>query len=266
LKIPYFIVDAFADREFAGNPAGVCLLPRALPTERMQAMANEHGVAATAFVRPQDDGYDLRWFTPLVEEEMCGHATLGAAWVVLNRIEPERCSVAFATRAGPLEVTRSGELYSLDLPARAPRPCPEPEGLAKALGMQPREVWRAAYFIAVFESAAQIKAITPDFAALARLETPGIIVTAPGRDIGCDIATRYFAPAKGVPEDAVTGSAHAQIVPFWSERLERRVLEARQLSQRGGTMRCELSGDRVTLSAPARLYMSGTIELSEPPA
>jgi PhzF family phenazine biosynthesis protein len=262
MKIPFFIVDAFAEREFTGNPAGVCLLPHWLSAAKMQAIANENAVAATAFVAPEGDGYGLRWFTPLVEEDMCGHATMGAAWVVLNRIEPARSSVVFSSPAGRLEVVREGDSYALDLPARAPHPCPVPPGLAEALGAAPREVLRAAYFIAVFDTAADIVAIKPDFAALARLETPGIIVTAPGSDIGCDIATRYFAPAKGVPEDHVTGSAHAQIVPFWAQRLGRDTLEARQLSKRGGRMTCSWRGNRVTLSAPARLYMSGEIDIS----
>jgi PhzF family phenazine biosynthesis protein len=265
VKIPYFLVDAFAEREFTGNPAGVCLLPHWLPTETMQAIANENAVAATAFVVSERGSYGLRWFTPLVEEEMCGHATMGAAWVVLNRLEPGRNSVAFSSPAGRLEVVRAGELYALDLPARPPHPCPAPPGLAEALGARPREVLRAAYFIAVFGSAKEIAAIRPDFAALARMETPGIIVTAPGSDIGCDIATRYFAPAKGVPEDHVTGSAHTQVVPFWAQRLGRNKLEARQLSSRGGRLTCELRGDRVTLSAPARLYMSGEIDISITP-
>jgi len=265
VRIPFFIVDAFADREFTGNPAGICLLDAWLPTETMQAIANENAVAATAFVAPERGTYGLRWFTPLVEEEMCGHATMGAAWVVLNRVEPGRRSVLFTSPAGPLDVSRDGDLYALDLPARAPHPCPEPPGLAAALGARPRQVLRAAYFIAVFDNAAEIAALTPDFAALARLETPGIIVTAPGTDIGCDIATRYFAPAKGVPEDHVTGSAHAQIVPFWAQRLGREVLEARQLSKRGGRLKCTWRGERVTLAAPARLYLSGEIDLAVTP-
>lgn len=262
MKIPYFLVDAFAEREFTGNPAGVCLLPHWLPAATMQAVACENAVAATAFVVAERERYGLRWFTPLVEEEMCGHATMGAAWVVLNRLEPGRRSVTFSSPAGRLEVARNGELYALDLPARPPLPCPTPPGLAEALGAMPREVLRAAYFIAVFGSAKDITSIEPDFAALARMETPGIIVTAPGADIGCDIATRYFAPAKGVPEDHVTGSAHAQIAPFWAKRLGRDRLQARQLSRRGGRLICDVHGDRVTLSAPARLYMSGEIELS----
>jgi PhzF family phenazine biosynthesis protein len=265
VKIPFFIVDAFAEREFTGNPAGVCLLPHWLPADRMQAIANENAVAATAFVVRGTEGYGLRWFTPLVEEEMCGHGTMGAAWVVLNRVEPGRNSVVFSSPAGPLEVVRSGDLYALDLPARPPQPCPAPPGLAEALGAAPCEALRSAYFIAVFGTAAEIAAIEPDFPALARQETPGIIVTAPGSDIGCDIATRYFAPAKGIPEDHVTGSAHAQVVPFWAERLGRDTLEARQLSKRGGRLRCTLRGGRVTLSAPARLYMSGEIDISVTP-
>lgn len=260
LSISYFVVNAFAEKPFAGNPAGICVLDRWLPAAAMQAIAAENGLPVTAFLVGVEGSYAMRWFTPVVEEEMCGHATLGASWVVLNRLVPGLERVVFATTAGALEVTRSINIYTLDLPAQPPTVCTAPDMLVAALGAPPREVLRAAYYIAVFDNAGEIAALQPDFAAIAALDTPGLIATAPGVDIGCDIATRYFAPAKGIPEDAATGSAHAQIVPYWSRRLGRTVLEARQLSPRGGRMRREDRGAMIRLSAPAALYLSGSIE------
>ncbi len=265
-QVPYFQVSSFADRPFAGNPAGVCVLTGWLETATMQAIADENAVSATAFLVREGDGYGLRWFTPKVEEEMCGHGTLGAAWVVLERLEPGRDAVTFTTRAGQLTVARDGGRYVLDLPARAITPCAAPAGLAAAIGIEAKEVLRGASYIAVLDDADQVAGLRPDFGRIAALDLPGVIVTAPGTGHGCDIASRYFAPAKGIPEDPVTGSLHAQIVPFWSRRLGRSTLVARQLSRRGGTIRCEDRGDRVRLAAGVVPFLSGTIELPDQPA
>ncbi|BBK33389.1 PhzF family phenazine biosynthesis protein [Stella humosa] len=262
-QIPYFQVDSFADRPFAGNPAGVCVLPAWPDAALMQAIADENAVSATAFLVREGDGYGLRWFTPRVEEEMCGHGTLAAAWVVLERLEPGRAEVSFATRAGRLTVARDGGRYILDLPARAIVPCAAPAGLADAIGIAAKEVLRGASYIAVLEDPAAIADLRPDLARVAALDLPGVIVTAPGDGRDCDIASRYFAPAKGIPEDPVTGSLHAQVVPFWSRRLGRPRLVARQLSRRGGTILCEDRGDRVRLSASVAPFLSGTIELPD---
>lgn len=232
----------------------------------MQAIAAQMPVSATAFIVCEAEGYGLRWFTPRLEEEMCGHGTLGAAWVVLERLEPGRNTVTFATRAGPLMVTRDAGRFVLDLPARTIASCEAPKGLAEAIGMdakEVKEVLRGASYIAVLESAAAVERLQPDFARIAALDLPGVIVTAPGAGYGCDIASRYFAPAKGIPEDPVTGSLHAQVVPFWSHRLGRRTLVARQLSQRGGTILCEDCGEQVRLAASAALFLSGMIELPD---
>lgn len=257
----YFQVDSFADRPFAGNPAGVCVLDTWPADATMQSIAAEVALPATAFLVREGVGYGLRWFTPSVEEAMCGHGTLAAAWVVMERLEPGREDVVFRTPAGPLTVTRDHGRFVLDLPARAISPCGAPHGLAEAIGAQPKEVLRGASYIAVLEDSNAVAAIQPHFSRISALDLPGVIVTAPGKPHGCDFASRYFAPAKGIPEDAVTGSLHAQVVPFWATRLGRATLTARQLSTRGGFLECEHRGDRVRLRADAVPVLSGTIEV-----
>lgn len=265
-RAQYFQVDAFAGRPFAGNPAGVCVLEAWPDAATMQAVAAEVAMPATAFLVREDAGYGLRWFTPAVEEAMCGHGTLAAAWVVLERLEPGRAEVTFRTPAGPLTVAREQNHFVLDLPARDISPCEAPKGLTEAIGVQPTEVLRGASYIAVLENSGAVAAVRPDFARIAALDLPGVIVTATGMLHGCDFASRYFAPAKGIPEDAVTGSLHAQVVPYWAKRLGRNTLSARQLSARGGTLQCEHRGDRVRLGASAVPVLSGTIEFALPDA
>ncbi len=256
----YFQVDAFADRPMAGNPAGVCLLPHPISGPAMQAVAAETGLV-TAFLLSRGDAHELRWFTPTVEEAMCGHATIAAAWVVFNRLEPRRATVSFATPAGVLTVSREGDAYAIDLPARRPEPCAMPQALPAALGATPVATLRAASYVAVFDDAAQIAGLKPDMGRIAALDLPGVIVTAPGCGFACDFVSRYFAPAKGIPEDPVTGSAHAQLVPYWSGRLGRKDLLARQLSHRGGVIRCDDRATHVRLSAAATLFLEGSISV-----
>lgn len=256
----YFQVDSFAERPFTGNPAGVCVLDAWPATAAMQALAAELCMPATAFLVREGEGYGLRWFTPTVEEALCGHGTLAAAWVVLERLEPGRPEVTFRSPAGPLTVKRAEGRFVLDLPARAIAPCQPPKGLDAALGARPQEVLSGASYVAVLEDSGAVAALMPDLARIAALDLPGVIVTAQGDAHGCDFASRYFAPAKGIPEDAVTGSLHAQVVPYWSARLGKTRLTARQLSSRGGSLHCELSGGRVLLSAYAVPILAGTIE------
>lgn len=263
MRIPFYRVDAFADRPFTGNPAGVCVLEAWPLASTMQALANEIGASATAFLVPEGAGYGLRWFTPLVEEEMCGHGTLGAAWVVLDRLEPERRAVGFRTRAGTLTVEREDGRFVIDLPARLPTSCAAPADLAAIIGAEPRAVLRGASYIAVLDDARAVETLAPDLQRMTRLDLPGVIVTAPGDGIDCDIASRYFAPAKGIPEDPATGSLHAQVVPYWAARLGRTTLRARQLSRRGASIRCTLVGNRVRLSAGVVPVVAGTIELPD---
>jgi PhzF family phenazine biosynthesis protein len=259
--LPCLQVDAFTRRPFAGNPAGVVPLEAWLPEATMQAVAAENAVAETAFfVRRADGDYDLRWFTPEVEVDLCGHATLASAFVVFDRLEPERRAVRFHTRSGPLAVERDGDALAMDLPARPPSPVGDAiAAVAAALGQRPVATLAARDLMAVFDREEQVRALAPDMAKVAALDTFAVIATAPGDDDGVDFVSRFFAPAKGVPEDPVTGSAHSTLVPYWAERLGKSRLRARQISRRGGDLDCELRGDRVRLTGHAVLVKTGAV-------
>ena len=261
ITVPFFHLTTFSKRPFGGNPAGVCLLRHWLPERTLLAITAETALPVVAFLVRTGAALELRWFTAVVEEEMCGHATLAAAWVCFNRLDPEAADVTFATRAGPLRVARDGDELVLDLPARPPRPVADRPDIAAALGATPVGYLQSVYNIALFASAAEVAGLAPDFDRVARLDRPGLIVTAPGAGFDCDIVTRYFAPAKGIPEDAATGSAHAQIVPYWSKRLGRARLTARQLSARSGAMICEDLGSHVRITAPVRPFLHGELLL-----
>jgi PhzF family phenazine biosynthesis protein len=261
MRIPLYHIDAFAERVFAGNPAAVCPLETWLPDDLMQSIAGENNLSETAFFVPEGDGYRVRWFTPTVEVDLCGHATLASAYVVFRWLAPARPSVTFQTeKAGPLTVARDGELLALELPVRPPERCPEPAGMASALGRKPVEVHSARDYLAVFDSTDDVLALKPDFEAVARLDRFAVIATAPGAN-GIDFVSRFFAPAHGVNEDPVTGSSHCTLVPYWADRLGKTRLEARQMSQRGGALTCTLEGSRVRLAGRAALYLTGTIEM-----
>lgn len=255
--IPIYQLDAFADRPFAGNPAAVCPLGTWLPDDRLQAIAAENNLSETAFfVRRGDGDYDLRWFTPAIEVDLCGHATLASAHVILNRLSPEAEAVTFHTRSGPLTVSRDGDRLSMDFPAQPPGLGDAP-GLAEALGAEPAEVRIGRYIVAIYEAAAPVAALEPDFRAVARLDPPLVIATAPGDD--CDFVSRFFAPGAGVDEDPVTGSAHCILIPFWAERLGKTELFARQVSARGGSLWCRHNGHRVTMAGHCTPYLEGQI-------
>jgi len=278
MQFPYFQVDAFTGPGLRGNPAGVCLLEEWLPDAELQLIAEENNLADTAFVTPADrEGvFGLRWFTPKIEVPLCGHATLAAGFVLLG-IEPGRAPILqFATLSGRLSVrkisqveTGDTEWLELDFPCRRPLPCNAP-ALANALGCQPVEVLREGNLImAVYERDADVRELQPDYAALAalaalKLDALGVIVTAPstGQTEGdADFVSRFFAPAVGIPEDHVTGSAHCLLVPYWVERLrppENRLC-ARQISPRGGELRCQLRGDRVAMAGRVKPYLIGKI-------
>ena len=262
--LPCYQVDAFTGRPFAGNPAGICPLDTWLPEPVMQAVAAENAVAETAFfVRRPDGDFDLRWFTPEVEIDLCGHATLASAFLLFDLLEPDRAHVRFHTRSGPLEVERDGGALVMDLPARPPVPAGPAvlDSLARALGQRPSAAARARDLMAVFDRAEQVRALRPDLTQVAALDAFAVIVTAPGggADDDVDFVSRFFAPAKGVPEDPVTGSAHSTLVPYWAERLGRTRLRARQVSRRGGELGCEVRGDRVRLTGQAVLVKTGAI-------
>jgi PhzF family phenazine biosynthesis protein len=253
-------VDAFAGQVFSGNPAAVCPLESWLPDAQMQAIAAENNLADTAFFVRNGSGYQLRWFTPLVEVELCGHATLASAFVILNDLMPGERSVSFETKGGTLTVTREGDLYSLDFPSRPPKPCDKVyPSLLAALGGKPETVLAARDYVVVYGSEAEVRSLQPDMQALMTIDRFAVIATAPGR--GADFVSRFFAPAQGVPEDPVTGSAHCTLIPYWSRRLGKKKLHAHQVSARGGELWCEDRGERVTISGKAVRFLEGTIFL-----
>lgn len=261
MRLPLYQIDAFAEGPFTGNPAAVCPLDSWLPDALMQAIAAENNLSETAFFVPEGEGYHLRWFTPTVEVDLCGHATLAAAHVVFQFLAPRLQRVSFRTgKAGALSVSREGDLLALDFPAHPPTPCPEPAGLAAALGRAPAAMLAARYYLAVYDMPDEVAALAPDFAALARLDRPALIVTAPGSG-EYDFVSRVFAPAFGIEEDPATGAAHCTLIPYWAARLGRTRLLARQVSRRGGTLHCEFFGERVAIAGRAVLYLAGTIEV-----
>ena len=259
MKLRMWQVDAFTSRPLAGNPAAVVPLESWLDDALMRAIAAENNLSETAFFVSERDGWRIRWFTPSIEVELCGHATLASAHVLMNHLEPGRDGVTFASRSGPLVVTRQGERLALDLPAYASERIETPPLLVEALGARPVETWLGVKMMAVFEREEQVLALAPDFAKVARIEAFGVIATAPGTR--SDFASRYFVPQAGVNEDPVTGAAHCQLVPYWARRLGRRKLHARQVSKRGGELWCEDRGERVTLAGDAVDYLEGTIEV-----
>jgi PhzF family phenazine biosynthesis protein len=266
-ELPCFQVDAFTRRAFGGNPAAVMPLAAWLPDPLLQQIALENAVSETAFFVAREGGaYDLRWFTPEVEVDLCGHATLASAFVLMTRLAPALARVRFHTRSGVLEVERGADGgFTLDFPSRPPRPAPEhAEGLPAALGATPLEVLRARDTVAVFATAEEVRALRPDLGRVAALpDTFAVIVTAPGTgaDADVDFVSRFFAPAKGVAEDPVTGSAHCTLTPFWAGRLGRTTLRARQVSARVGELDCQLTGERVRLTGHALLTKTGSFLL-----
>jgi PhzF family phenazine biosynthesis protein len=255
--IRQYQVDAFTTRPFAGNPAAVCPLAAWLPDGLLQAIAEENNLAETAFFVPSAKGFRLRWFTPVCEVELCGHATLAAAHVLFEIMGYAEPVIVFETQSGELAVKRRGKLLEMDFPAQAPPACAIPEALLQGLGRAPLEVLAAADYLAVFDSEESVRAIIPDHAALSRLDRRGVIVTAPGTDV--DFVSRFFAPRLGIPEDPATGSAHCELAPYWAQRLGKRSLVARQVSKRGGELLCEIKGDRVALCGSAVTVMVATL-------
>lgn len=260
MRARIFQIDAFTTRRFAGNPAAVVLLASFPEDSAMQAIAGENNLAETAFLVPDGSNYRLRWFTPLTEVPLCGHATLASAAVVMERLEPQRASTIFHSASGPLTVTRTGATYVMDFPARPSERVAAPPDLAAALGVAPVEVLANAFnYMARLENAHTVRALAPDMALISRMDRSGLIVTAPG-DEGHDFVSRYFAPAKGVPEDPVTGAAHCMLAPYWAESLGKTEFRAYQASRRGGEIVCRVIGDRVELEGACVFYLEGEVE------
>jgi PhzF family phenazine biosynthesis protein len=261
MRTPIFQIDAFATRLFTGNPAAVIPLERFEADAVLQAIAAENNLAETAFIVPEGGDYRLRWFTPTAEVPLCGHATLASAAAVMERLEPGRSAVVFHSASGPLRVHRAGTGYVMDFPARPCEPVATPPGLAEALGVAPVEVYENDFnYMAVLESAPTVRALAPNMAAVARMDRSGVIVTAAG-DGSHDFISRYFAPAKGIPEDPVTGSAHCMLAPYWARRLNKTAFRAFQASRRGGEIVCRLVGDRIELEGSCVFYLEGTVEI-----
>jgi len=264
MRIPLYQVDAFTSEVFGGNPAAVCPLERWIDARLMQAIAMENNLSETAFFVPAAAGapgrdYDIRWFTPVAEIDLAGHPTLATAFVIFHWLDPGRTSAIFHSKSGPLVVERGGDLLSMEFPSRPPGACEAMEGLSAALGAAPREVLMSRDLLAVYGSEEEVRALRPDVARVAALGVHAVCVTAPGRD--CDFVSRFFAPLLGIPEDPVTGSAHCTLIPYWSRRLRKRTLHARQVSARGGELFCEDLGARVIIAGRAVPYLEGMIEI-----
>lgn len=257
MELPFYKIDAFTDRLFGGNPAGVVPLARWLPDKTLQAIAFENNLAETAFFLTDGEGYRLRWFTPTIEADLCGHVTLASAYVIASFLQPERKEMWFDTLSGRLTVTRQGDHFVLDFPLRPARPVEAP-AVGNALGARPSEVLASVPYLAVFDKWEDVAALEPDLAAVAALDLDGILATAPGRE-GIDYVARYFAPGAGIPEDPATGSAQCVLMPYWAKGLGRAHLIGRQISQRIGDFDCELVGDRVKIGGRAVCYLRGSI-------
>jgi PhzF family phenazine biosynthesis protein len=261
MAIPYYHVDAFTGELFTGNPAGVCIVP-AFPEESvMQKIAAENRHSETAFVVARADGdFDLRWFTPKVEDDLCGHATLASAYVLALR-KHDAWPVRFHTRSGMLTVVRNQDGFEMDFPLMPPQPCAVEVDLLPALGLKTALVMKSRDYLVVVDHADQVRALSPDISALAKLDAgKGTIVTAPGEG-DVDYVCRMFLPSAGIDEDPATGSIHCILAPYWAGRLGKNTFRAQQLSARGGCLQCLIRGDRVRIVGQARLYLHGTIEL-----
>jgi len=263
----YHIIDVFTDKLFGGNPAGVCLLDAWLPDDLMQNIAAENNLSETAFLVKQDDYYNLRWFTPAIEVDLCGHATMASAFVLFEEAEKTANEIKFKTMSGMMRVSKDSGLLYLDFPSRPVAPCPAYQTFEEAFGIKPIAAYKAADFLVLLDNEETLRNISPDSPVLKRIKSEagldndnfGIIITAAGSD--CDFVSRFFAPNAGIDEDPVTGRAHCSLIPFWSERLGKTLLTAKQLSKRGGVLFCEDRGERVKIGGKAVRYMKGEIEI-----
>ena len=259
MHIPFYQVNSFAREPFSGNPAGVCLLDKWLPDELLQSIAAENNLSETAFLVSKGEDYDLRWFSPVVEVDLCGHGTLASAHVIFDVVSKDTESVTFMSKSGRLSVEKQDGLLWLDFPSFKPAPCVVPDGLEAVLGVTPSKVLAARDLMVVFDNERTVRDLKPDMEEVASLDFQGLIVTAPGSR--SDFVSRFFAPGIGVPEDPVTGSAHCTLTPYWAERLSKTDLHAFQLSRRGGELFCTDRGERVSIGGRAVTYCSGTITI-----
>jgi len=262
MKIDIYQIDAFANRAFAGNPAAVCPLDSWLPNGLMQSIAAENNLSETAFFVPEDTGYSIRWFTPVTEVNLCGHATLASAYVIFNILGFTGDTIRFASKSGNLPVTKNGDWLVLDFPSQPARPCEIPQKVIRAFGVTPIECLKNEDYIVIFDTAAQVKAIHPDMELIKTLDCRGVIISAAAQDY--DFVARFFAPDFGVPEDPVTGSAYTRLAPYWATKLDKTKFKVKQVSARGGELLCDLKGDRVLISGKAVQYLAGVIDIPDP--
>jgi PhzF family phenazine biosynthesis protein len=259
MNIPFYQIDAFTSRVFAGNPAGVCLLNEWPEESTMQSIAAENNLSETAFLVNTGDFYEMRWFTPKMEVDLCGHATLASAFAIFEYVDSHASRVSFQTKSGTLSVERQRDILVMDFPSRPPEPVEPAPDLSDMLGLRRYQVLASRDLFVVCEREDEVRKLAPDLSRAAALDYLGLIVTAKGRQ--CDFVSRFFAPRAGIPEDPVTGSAHCTLVPYWSKRLRKRHLHALQLSTRGGELFCVDKGKRVLIGGRAITYLSGTITI-----
>jgi len=258
MKLPIYQVDAFTEKIFSGNPAAICPLNKWINEELMKNIARENNLSETAFFVEKKDYFELRWFTPETEVDLCGHATLAASYIILNHLKPNQNIIKFKTKSGNLKVTKEKNgLISMLFPARKGERTKPPENLVKALDKKPEQTYLARDYMLVYKNEKIIKNIKPDFKLLETVDIFGTIITAPGEN--SDFVSRYFAPKEGIPEDPVTGSAHCTLVPYWSKKLNKNILYARQLSKRGGEIFCENLDKNIKISGKAVTYSKGSI-------
>ena len=259
MEISLYQIDAFASDLFAGNPAAVCPLDEWLPDETMQAIAAENNLSETAFFVPKDNGFHIRWFTPVSEVDLCGHATLASAYVLFDILRYPKDKIEFASRSGTLAVTRDGDRFVMDFPAQPPVPCDIPAEIIQAFDATPVECLKSEDYVVVFEREADIESASPDFELLKKLDLRGVTITA--KSTRYDFVARFFAPQYGIPEDPVTGSAYTQLAPYWAAKTGLKKFRAKQLSPRGGELICEIADDRVLIAGKAVKFMEGKIDI-----
>jgi PhzF family phenazine biosynthesis protein len=262
MTLPIFQVDAFTHELFGGNPAAVCPLPHWLPKTMMQQIAAENNLAETAFYVPLRDDFDLKWFTPQTEVDLCGHATLASAYVIFNIFNYAKSEIRFHSNSGVLAVKRNSDGFTLNFPADDLKEADEPQNLSKALGAKPLKIFKGKTdYLVIVSSEEEVQNLHPDFYFLQKVDARGMIVSARGNN--CDYVLRFFGPNVGINEDPATGSSHTTLAPFWAKELNKKEFTARQLSQRKGFFECKLKGDRVEISGSARLYLKGEIYIEE---
>ncbi|MDH3694093.1 MAG: PhzF family phenazine biosynthesis protein [Gammaproteobacteria bacterium] len=260
MTLPLYVINAFTDKPFAGNPAAVCPLDAWLPEDTMQSIAAQNNLSETAFFVAESDGYRIRWFTPACEVKLCGHATLASAYILFNELQYEGDALQFESKSGPLTVSRDENRIALNFPVWELQPADDIYDVAGAIGQTPvKTCYGGDDLMAILDNESQVVNIKPDFSLVKNLRARGLIVTAPGDKV--DFVSRFFAPAAGIPEDPVTGSAHCALTPYWSAELGKTKMTARQVSARGGDLVCELQGERVEIAGNAQLYAKGQISI-----